>query len=393
MSDQPEENKATQQDYEGAAEGLKIAKITMMMQRDTHFYTAILFSLKQLINEEVPTAATDGYTLLINPLFFFDLTVNERIALLAHEALHVALDHMHRRGNREPKLWNVAADYVINYHLTKAGYKLPKGGLYDAQYEDMSTEQVYDLLAKKRQTEQDSIINKCDMDVQYPENAKDPGSAVTKDQVTDIVLRATTQAKAMGQKPGSLPGEIDIELQRTLNPPLPWDIILSNYLTSFAKDDYTFKRANKRFMPEHYLPTAHSEAVCNFAVAVDESCSVSDEEFNDCITKIAEVIQTMNPDKVTVASFNTRMSAVQEVDRGEDPFKKLKFKGRGGTLIDPVHKWLADLKPTVALIFSDGQFTKTEPINKSIPLIWLIYNNPGWTNDFGRVINYDIPHK
>ena len=383
--------KVDQKIYDDAAEALKIAKITMMMQRDTAFYTAILFSLKQNITEEIPTAATDGRTLLINPAFFWDLPLNERITLLAHEVLHVALDHMHRRGNRNPELWNVAADYVINYCLVAANYKLPAGGLYDSQYANMTTEQVYALLDKKSNQEQQKLISQCNIDVQYPEQAKDPGNAVTQDEVTDIILRATTQAKAMGQSPGSIPGEIDINLQRTLNPPLPWKIILPRYLTEFSKDNYTFKRPNRRFMPDFYLPTAHSEAICNLAICVDTSSSVEDHQFNDFITKIYEMQKMMKPKKISIMAFNTQFVSEQELDEYDDPFKKLKFKGRGGTRIQPAHEWIAKNKPTVAIIFTDGEFNQTSPIDKSIPIIWLIYNNPGWKSTFGRVIHYNIP--
>ena len=385
------DNLTSEQEFKDAVNALKIAKITMMMQRDTTFYTAILFSLKQKITDEIPTAATDGKNLLLNPTFFSDLSINERITLLAHEVLHVALDHMHRRDDRDPKLWNMAADYVINYCLVKADYTLPKGGLYDAKYANMTTEQVYALLDKKSEQEKQSLVAQAPEDIQYPEDAKDPGSAVTQDEVTDIVLTATTQAKAMGQDPGSIPSEIDINLQRTLNPPLPWNIILQNYLTEFKKDDYTFKRPNRRFMPDYYLPTAHSEAICNLAFCVDCSSSVSDEEFNDYITKIYEIKKMLKPTKITIMSFNTKFMNEQELQENEDPFQKLKFNGRGGTRIEPAHEWIAKNKPTVAIIFTDGLFGQTKPHDPRIPIVWTIYDNPQWKCEYNnRVIHYAL---
>lgn len=391
MSDSDDIKPVSPKIYADAAEALKIAKITMMMQKDTAFYTALLFSLKQQMTEEIRTAATDGKNLLIHPEFFWKLSLNERVGLLAHEVLHVALDHMHRCEHRDPQLWNVAADYVINYALTKAGYKLPEGGLYDAQYANMTTEQVYALLDKKSEEEKKRDISKCGADIQYPSQAKDPSMAVTQDEVTEIILRASTQAKAMGQPPGSIPVEVGINLQRTLNPPLPWNTILSNYLTEFSKDDYTFKRPNKRYLPSFYLPSARSEAICNLAICVDTSSSVNDTQFNDFITKIYEMQKMMQPKKISVMAFNTKFVSEQEVKEGEDPFKKLKFTGRGGTRIEPAHEWIAKVKPTVALIFTDGEFRQTEPINRSIPIIWLIYDNPGWEGKCGRTIHYEIP--
>ncbi|RLB94679.1 MAG: hypothetical protein DRH26_00560 [Deltaproteobacteria bacterium] len=378
-----------------AADALKIAKITLMMQKNTVFYTTILFSLKQTITDALSTAATDGKSLLINPVFFNNLTPNERLTLLAHEVLHVAFDHMHRIGERDPQLWNYAADYVINYVLVEAGYTLPKGGLHDIKYGNKTTEAVYDLLNNKTETEKIQLFASGGKnnpmngnDITYPkEGAKDQ---VTKDEVTEIVLRATTQAKAMGQAPGSVPGEIAIELEKTLNPPLPWYVILNNYLTDISKDDYSFRRPNRRFLPKHYLPTAHSEAIPNIAIAVDASGSVSPEEFNTFISKIAEIQEVMQPKKITVIGFDTKIKNVQELEGQENPFTKLKFTGRGGTNITPIHDWVDKNKPTLLLVFTDGKFQERDPVDPSIPIIWLIHDNPTWASKCGRVITYDI---
>jgi predicted metal-dependent peptidase len=232
--------------YKDAEQALKVAKITLMMAKNTVAYTTTIFSMKQQITEDIPTAATDGKHLLINPDFFMKLTPNERLTLLAHEALHVLLDHMHRKGERDHKLWNIAGDYVINGSLVNAQYALPTSGLHDTKYNGMTTEQVYDILNKKSDQQKQDLFDKCKdgvmngNDITYPD--KDDPNAVTQDEVTSIILRAITQAKAMGQEPGSMPGEIEVELQRTLNPPLPWHIILQNYLTEFAKDNFTFRK-------------------------------------------------------------------------------------------------------------------------------------------------------
>ena len=47
------------------------------------------------------------------------LNREEWIFVLAHELLHVGLRHDERRGYRDPYLWNVACDYVINGWLVE----------------------------------------------------------------------------------------------------------------------------------------------------------------------------------------------------------------------------------------------------------------------------------
>jgi hypothetical protein len=69
--------------------------------------------------------------------------------VLAHEMLHAALRHGDRVGARDPYLWNVAADYVINGWLIEMGVgEAPDGLLYDPQLAGMSAEAVYDQIAR-----------------------------------------------------------------------------------------------------------------------------------------------------------------------------------------------------------------------------------------------------
>lgn len=366
-----------------AEKALTVAKMHMIGQPGTCFYTTILLSLRQEFSSDLPTAGTDGIRLIVNPDWFEKLAPKERIGLLAHEVLHVALDHMGRLNGRDPDIWNMAGDYVINLSLLDAGYTLPPNGLVNQKYKGMSTEQVYDLLIQNAVKVPPSFVG----DIIYPD-----GEEQTKDiqqKVADIVLRAATQVKMMGADPGNIPAEILIELDKRINPKLPWNVILQNHLSEFAKDDYTFTRPNRRFLPNHYLPSAHSEALANIAVAVDSSCSVSNAEFTFFITEIATIQEIMQPKKITVIDFDTKIKKVQELTEGQDPFRELKFHGRGGTNIKPVMEWAEKNRPNVLLIFTDGEFSK-QPIPDGIPIIWLIHNNPKFTADKGTVIHYDI---
>ena len=58
--------------------------------------------------------------LYVNPKWWLALTDPQRIGVLAHEILHVALRHHTRRQSRDPKRWNVAGDIVINDKIGRA---------------------------------------------------------------------------------------------------------------------------------------------------------------------------------------------------------------------------------------------------------------------------------
>ena len=72
------------------------AKIGLMSTANSAFVCTILFSLKQSWNERIPTAGTDGEHLFINPQWYMGLNPKQQIGLLAHEAWHVAFDHLAR---------------------------------------------------------------------------------------------------------------------------------------------------------------------------------------------------------------------------------------------------------------------------------------------------------
>ena len=70
-------------------------------------------------SENIPTAATDGRRFLFNRNFVDSLSDNELDFLVGHEVLHCVFDHMQARGEREPRLYNAAADYNINMTLVE----------------------------------------------------------------------------------------------------------------------------------------------------------------------------------------------------------------------------------------------------------------------------------
>ena len=66
---------------------------------------------------EVPTACTNGKHMTYNPEWIGQLPSNAVKAIVLHELAHVLFGHQLRRGDRDPRLWNIAADLEINGHL------------------------------------------------------------------------------------------------------------------------------------------------------------------------------------------------------------------------------------------------------------------------------------
>ena len=120
----------------------KLTRARTQLLLNQPFFGALCLRLK-LIEGGVPTMATDGRQILFNPEFVHSLQPEELQAVLAHEVLHCALGHHCRRGQRDPQLWNEAADLAINPLLIANGFSLPEGALIDPEFDNLSAEEIY----------------------------------------------------------------------------------------------------------------------------------------------------------------------------------------------------------------------------------------------------------
>ena len=362
------------------------AKIALLQQPNSIFLTTILFSLKQEWSTDIPTAYVDGVTLTINPDWFDKVEKDESLGLLAHESWHVAFNHMHRVGARDPKTFNQAADYVINNMLVANGFTLPKGALIDPQYDDMTTEQVYDLLIQNPPPETPEGGMGPD-DIKPPGKEKSPAEIKEmQEKVKDIISKATMQAKLEKQSHGDKSGELDRLLDELLNPKLDWKVLLQNYMSSFQKEDYSFKRPNRRYMPEFYLPSLHSEALGEIAIAVDTSGSVSNEDFRMFLSEINYIKETLRPAVTTVIDFDTRINNVTKLSP-DDPIGNVKFTGGGGTNLSPVFEYYDKQPPVVLIVFSD-LWCNPIKVDPGYPTLWICLDNPKAKVHFGELIHF-----
>ena len=374
------------QQRDAKTKALNKAKVGIMSRHNSVFISTVLFNLKFSWDNSIPTACTNGAELKVNEDFFMALEPKERIGLLAHEAWHVAFDHMARMENKDHTRFNKAADHVINLMLLDAGYAIPAGGLHDPQYKGMSADEVYRLLPEEPQDGSGQAPGGTGMDiVPYSEGAGDP--VEKQEEVSNIISSAATASASAGEDAGELPGDVTRLLKELHAPKLNWRTILANYMSEYAKEDYSYTKPNRRYAPEFYLPSMYSESLSEICVAVDTSGSVSDEEFSAFLTEIREIKENMQPKKTTIIDFDTSVKNVYELtaDQGIDD---VVFNGYGGTRLAPVFEHYKEEKPTVLIVFSDLYCTAMED-DPGYPVIWVVVNNPGAHVNFGDKIDYD----
>lgn len=359
------------------------AKICLMQSANSVFFTSACFSLKHIWDSSIKTMATFGKTVYYNPEYFLSLSTQQQAGLMLRGTFHIIFMHDLRRGTREENKWNVAATQVVNLMLTERGFQMPPHQTVNPNFVNLTVEQVYDLLTdedEKKEPNPDGV----------GQGQDDGSSAATQEgDIQDIVTRSAMQSKMAGEDPGNIPGQCQVMLDKLMNTQLPWPTILRKYLKSLAKEDYTFRKPNRRFFPEFYLPSLHSEKCMDLSVAIDVSGSVSDEDFNSIISELVSVFKMMNPNKIDMISFDTSIRDVIQVKNLKE-LMSTPFTGRGGTAIEPVLKWVDENKPELLLIFTDGEFGMPSKINTKSDIIWLIYNNPSFTAPHGKVIHYTL---
>lgn len=373
------------------------AKLHLMQAPDSVFFSTLCFSLKHKFDESIPTACTDGRTIRYNPDFFLDTDVNGQVFLLLHETMHCAYVHMVRikAAGMEKQKANIAADHVINLQLIERGFKPPTKCHANPDYKGMSMEEIYKILPD----EPDSPFMD---DLMEPGSGGEDGTGKSKQNseaqaklvkqleadMQDILIRAAVQSKLSNDKPGTIPGDIQIFLDNLLSPKLPWNVILRKFLQSFNKNDYSWTRPNRRFSPKHYLPSLHSESLIDLTIAVDTSASVSDEEFKQFVSEAHHILKVMKPSKMTFIQFDTELKSVEELKDVRD-LLQLEFHGRGGTSVHPVMDWAKEHQPKLLVVFTDGYFDvpQEKPPHQTL---WVIHNNTSWECPFGKTIHYEL---
>lgn len=378
------------------------AKIGLLKVKGSVFISTILFSLKFNWTDECPTACTDGLNLYVNPDFFEPLSPDERIFLLAHEAWHVAFQHMLRMNQTKKdnfNVWNQATDHYINIMLIDSGYKMIQGGLADHQYKDQkewSSDKIFDHLMKNPNKQDPNFepdfspagSQSGDQDGKGGQGGVDEADVQRK--IEDAIIKASTAAKIKGEA-GAIPGDIAVSIERLTNPKLPWNVILQNYMSSFDKEDFSWKKPNRRYQSQGmYLPSLYSESLGHIGAAVDTSCSVSNHQFSAFITELDDIMENNQPEKLSIIDCDTQIHKIYNLAKGED-LSDVTFHGRGGTALEPIfdHYNKEENKPLVLIVFSDLECREIteEP---DYPVVWVKLPGHGFTPKFGVTIDFDV---
>lgn len=368
------------QEYKNA---MSVAKIQLMSKPNIAFFANLLLNISVTPNTEIETARTNGLVIQFNPDFFLGLSKEDRLFVLMHEVLHIALMHPLRAIGKKQKLWMVACDHVVNLILESYGMQFSNQHLADKRFKGMTAEKVYRLLYEEDNEDEP------DMDDQEAPSSEEQQQQMEQ-EVQDTLVKASVQTEMNGQSKDGIPGELQKMFDELNNPVIPWTILLQRFLQETAKNEYVFTRPNRRYFPQFYLPSLQGEGLSRIDFVVDTSGSIGNKEFTAFLTEVDQVLKQYKPEKIGFSQFDHQYRGTEIIDKFTD-ITSVKMKGGGGTDISSTMKYLAEeVKDTKAIVvFTDG-YLETNVIQPSVPVLWAVYDNPNFKAHFGETIHFNL---
>ena len=347
---------------------LQKARARLLMQNP--FFGSIVVSTPILARDDIPTAATDMVKIYYNPAFFDTLTVPQIVFVLAHEVMHMALEHGFRRNGRDPRLFNVACDYAINLVLKDCGFEFVDGVLLDYKWRGMNAEEIYDKLLSEQEQKQGGGSGSGDPsddqngmgnDLMEPDRNDPDEYARAKEQLRSKIVQAATLARMAGQ----MKGELARAIEGVLNPPVPWPERLRPYMHQIVRSNESWSRRNRRF-PNVYLPDRHDTQLGPIAIIGDTSGSIGPKEMAQMAGIIADIASEVTPERIHMVWADAVVAGEQTFERGElvtpDP------KGGGGTDMRVPLAHVEQYQPEVCILITDG-YTPWPDVEPDYPLI------------------------
>ncbi len=297
---------------------------------------------------------------------------NETIFVIAHEMLHAALQHDTRCQGRDPFLWNVACDYLINHWLVEMGVgNLPKSGaLLDPSLKGLSAESIYDRIVTdlRRYRKHSTFRGAAVGDILDDGTWRVGGDGMRLDE---FYRQAMQQGLCYHEEQGRglLPAGLVAEIRALAHPPIPWDVELARWLDNWFQPlerGRTFVRPSRRQSATPDIPrpswvVKYPLDSRTFGVVLDTSGSMWWTARKNALVNIDLLARALG----AIASYalSRDVPAVRLVfcdampyDQGylpaEDIAARVRLRGQGGTV----------LQPAIHLLDTTTDFPRDAPI-------------------------------
>ncbi len=318
----------------------------------------------------IVVAAVDAQSreIFFNPAAGLD--ERESRFVMAHELLHVGLRHDQRGQGRDPYLWNVACDYVINGWLVEMGLGAlpPIGVLYDPTLKAESAEAVYDrIVTDMRRYRKVMTLRGVGIGDILRRGPPDWWNTPAGADLDDFYRGALSQGLIYHREGarGLLPAGLVEEIYAQLQPPIPWDVELAQWFDEHfppLETRRSYARASRRQsatpdIPRPSLVSADPDTGRTFGVVLDTSGSMDRALLAKALGAIAGYSLAREVPAARVVFCDAAAYDVGYLPP-EAIADRVQVRGRGGTVLQPGIDLLeaAEDFPTTGplLIITDG---------------------------------------
>ena len=323
---------------------------------------------------------------LYYPPFIESISTEQLYGVIQHEIEHIVRCHCIRIGDRDAKIWNIAADMSVNGKQIspRIGFKDAKGNLvlplegniiwipsdWDA---DMTTEQYYELLIEQSPEDiSGQLIDDHDIWSQSDSSADEIRQSI-KNMVVDAVDKSS----------GSVPQHLEASIAALNQPTIEWRQLLRLYLGRYVgRRRYTYSRRNRR-KRAFGTKGISKHATSDINIIVDVSGSITESELRQFFTEIESISHKC---KIWLLLWDQQFRGYRQYRRGD--WKSFSIIGSGGTdMIAPI-EWLCknDLVKSVQIMLTDGYCAFSD--EKDFELISVITTNDVNTNkpSWGKIV-------
>jgi predicted metal-dependent peptidase len=396
-----------------ARELLVGARIGLLLR---HSFFGNLATRMKLVNadEWCATAATDGTTFYYNSRFIKMLKPKEIEFLFGHEVLHVVYDHMGRRGERDPQIWNIADDYAVNADLKRHNvgtFITTVPCLYETKYDGKPAEEIYDDLMKNvKRINMDDLIDQLlddhmddegegENDSEGDKDGNKKGKGRPKQMTPEERERARQEIKqaiisaAQSAEAGTMPKGVERLIQQHTNPVMPWRELIQTNLTSAIRTDFSWMRPSRRgWHSDAIMPGMTPGEEIDVVVSIDMSGSISNKQAQAFLGEIAGMMSSFDGYKVHVFCFDTDTYNPQDFSsENMESIENYEPMGGGGTDFDAIFRYLKEnaIEPKRLIVFTDGYPCGSWGDADYCDTTWIIHGDKNPNPPFGTFALYD----
>ena len=411
-------------------ERLRRSHVYLLKHPKTMQLGGIILLGNSSVEDDVPTAYTDGLNKRYGRKFMETLSDPQINGLVMHENGHVFFRHVthHKQIFREDRqLANFAADFVVNdmiIMLNEPQIELPPGALWNQMFRNWSVIQVFDYLKKrkkeldkekgkgeggesgdngspegetldngKQETDIDKLLRNADKNKPLDEHDIESGKDYDEKDIGEKVDRALREG---GLLAGILGGNRSRQIEELLEPKVDWREAFREFILAqcVGRDEYTWRKYNRRLLASDvYLPSTISETVGEITVAIDTSGSIGGEELAAFASELVSIADSVNPEKIRVLWWDTKVHGEQVFTGNYSGIEHmLKPMGGGGTKVSSVSEYLIskNIQSECVVVFTDGYVEGDINWQHKAPLLWLVTQNKDFTAPVGKVVKFDM---